>query len=89
MAPPEIQFREARGGRVTELELGCTDQPGLLSKLSAALRKSEVNIHDAMIATLGDRVEDTFYLTCRDNQPLDAEARESLAAAIREILDHD
>ena len=89
VAPPDIQFREARGGRVTELELGCTDQPGLLSKLSAALRKSEVNIHDAMIATLGDRVEDTFYLTCRDNQPLDDEARETVAAAIRDILDHD
>ena len=89
VTPPDIQFREARGGRVTELELGCTDQPGLLSKLSAAMRKSEVNIHDAMIATLGDRVEDTFYLTCRDNQPLDDEAKETLAAAIRDVLDHD
>ncbi len=87
VSPPEIHFRPGRDGRVTELEIGCTDQPGLLSKLSAAMRKSEVNIHDAMIATLGDRVEDTFYLTGRDNRPLDDDAQRALAAAIEDILE--
>jgi len=84
---PEIHFRTGRDGRVTELEIGCTDQPGLLSKLTAAMLHSRVNIHDALIATLGDRVEDTFYLTGRDNRPLEPAAQEELAAAIRDILE--
>lgn len=87
VTPPEIHFRPGREGRVTELELGCTDQPGLLSKLSAAMLQCEVNIHDAMISTLGDRVEDTFYLTGRDNRPLPPQAQEALADAINEILE--
>jgi [protein-PII] uridylyltransferase len=87
VSPPEIHFRPGRDGRVTELEIGCTDQPGLLSKLSAAMRKSDVSIHDAMISTLGDRVEDTFYLTGRDNRPLDDAAQRSLAEAIEDILE--
>ncbi len=84
---PEIQFRAGRDGQVTELEIRCTDQPGLLSKLTAAMRHSRVNIHDAMITTLGDRVEDTFYLTDRGNRPLDKAAQAELEAAIRDILE--
>ncbi len=86
-AATELKFRPGRGGQVTELEVSCTDQPGLLSKLAAAMHVSRVNIHDAMIATLGDRVEDTFYLTGPDGQPLDEETRKTLSAAIRETLD--
>ena len=84
--PPEIHFRRGRDGRVTELEIGCTDQPGLLSKVSAALLQCEVDIHDAMIATLGDRVEDTFFITDRDHRPLEEAEQARVAEAIRAIL---
>ena len=39
MAPPEIDFRTARRGAVTEVEVECTDRPGLLSQLAAAMRR--------------------------------------------------
>lgn len=86
-SPTELKFREGRDGQVTELEVSCTDQPGLLSKLAAAMHVSRVNIHDALIATLGDRVEDTFYLTGTDGKPLDMTTREALSTAIHESLD--
>jgi [protein-PII] uridylyltransferase len=84
---PELKFRAGRDGQVTELEISCTDQPGLLSKLAAAMHASRVNIHDAMVATLGDRVEDTFYLTGRDGRPLDEATQDALSRAIHQTLD--
>ena len=45
----------------------------------------EIRIHDAMIATLGDRVEDTFLLTDADNQLLDDEAKTTLVDAMKPI----
>ncbi len=84
---PQIQFRTARDGAVTEMEIECSDRPGLLSQLAAALAASGVRTHDAMIATLGDRVEDTFLVTDRSDRPLDEAMQEQLVAEILKRLD--
>ena len=46
-----------------------------------------VRIHDAMIATLGDRVEDTFLVSDRQDRPLDEDTRDRLRDTILERLD--
>jgi [protein-PII] uridylyltransferase len=80
--PTKLTFRSARGGSVTEVEVECSDRPGILSQLAAAMVSSGVRIHDALISTLGDRVEDVFLVTDRDNRPLDAGTQELLAREI-------
>jgi [protein-PII] uridylyltransferase len=47
----------------------------------------EINIHDAMIATFGERVEDTFLITDSAQGLLDERQQQQLAAAIREKLE--
>ncbi|MBT8062506.1 MAG: [protein-PII] uridylyltransferase [Xanthomonadales bacterium] len=85
IAPPRIGWDTARSGTVTALELSCTDQPGLLSQLASAMVACEIRIHDAMIATLGDRVEDTFLVTDQNNQLLDEAAKAKLVEAMKPI----
>ncbi|NND45319.1 MAG: ACT domain-containing protein [Xanthomonadales bacterium] len=80
---PQLRFGSGRGGTVTELEVVCSDRPGILSQLASAFVACEINIHDAMIATFGERVEDTFLVTDRDHGLLDAESQARLEAAIR------
>ncbi|NIM70419.1 MAG: [protein-PII] uridylyltransferase [Xanthomonadales bacterium] len=86
VSAPEIRFTTARRGTVTSMEIECTDRPGLLSQLAAAMLSCEIRIHDAMIATFGDRAEDTFLLTGRDGSLLDAEQQARLEQAIIEHL---
>jgi len=83
---PKIRFNTARGGTVTALELECTDRPGLLSQLAWAMVTCDIRIHDAMIATFGERVEDTFLVTDRLNRPLNEELRADLVIAINQRL---
>nr|WP_221195404.1 [protein-PII] uridylyltransferase [Luteibacter sp. Sphag1AF] len=78
--PPRIEFVEAAGR--TQLALVCTDRPGLLAAVAQALAEAQVRVHDARIATFGERVEDFFQLTDRQNAPLSAERRDIL----REVL---
>lgn len=78
--PPRIEFADA-GGR-TQLALVCTDRPGLLAAVAQALAEAQVRVHDARIATFGERVEDFFQLTDRQNAPLSTERRDIL----REVL---
>ncbi|HVC15689.1 MAG TPA: [protein-PII] uridylyltransferase [Rhodanobacter sp.] len=77
---PKISFHAA-GGR-TQLALVGTDRPGLLAAVAQVMLQTEVRVHDARIATFGERVEDFFLLTDRHNAPLDAAQQERLLQAL-------
>ncbi len=73
---PRIAFHAA-GGR-TQLALVCTDRPGLLAAVAQAMVEAQVRVHDARIATFGERVEDFFQLTDRRDAPLGKAQQEAL-----------
>lgn len=84
---PRIAFRsDAATGR-TQLSLVCSDRPGLLAVVALALRERRVRIHDARIATFGERAEDFFQITDQNDRPLVPEAEQALLQALRERLD--
>jgi [protein-PII] uridylyltransferase len=85
---PVISFSVAPGGQGTVMELECNDRPGLLSRLAAAITESGVQVHDARIATFGERVEDTFLISDRDHRALGEEACETLRGIIEDRLDN-
>jgi len=84
--PTRVEFSLASGGR-TEMSLVCTDRPGLLAIVSSVLREQGLRVHDARIATFGERVEDFFLLSDEHDQPLDEAGAEALRAALLESLD--
>ncbi len=71
----------------TRLGLVCTDRPGLLASVAQTFRSQSVRVHDARIATFGERVEDFFRISDEHDQPLDAAGQERLRAALLEQLD--
>jgi [protein-PII] uridylyltransferase len=84
---PEVRFSEDpdRGGTV--LNLDCSDQPGLLSRVAAVIFTNGVQVHNARIATFGERVEDIFLISDSDHRPLTESARETLAQSIKDQLE--
>jgi len=84
---PVIRFSPGPAGQGTSMDLECNDRPGLLSRLAAAMADSGVQVHDARIATFGERVEDTFLISDSEHQPLTEAACESLLKTIEEYLD--
>jgi [protein-PII] uridylyltransferase len=85
--PPEIRFSDDPDQAGTVLHLRCTDQPGLLSRVAAAIFRQDVQVHNARIATFGERVEDTFLVSDARHRPLTTQAMDALAGAIRTHLD--
>lgn len=84
-----IRFSAAHGGEKTLMDLGCSDRPGLLSDISAAMVACGVRIHDARITTLGDRVEDAFILSDKQNKPLSRKIRTELLETLKQTLGQD
>ncbi len=77
---PRIEFSEVQSA--TQLALVSSDRPGLLAQIAQAFREARVRVHDARIATFGERAEDFFILTDEHNNAL----TESRRAALRKIL---
>jgi len=84
-----IRFSAAHGGEKTLMDLVCSDRPGLLSNISAAMVACGVRIHDARIATMGDRVEDAFILSDKQNAPLSRKIRTELLETLTEAVGQD
>jgi [protein-PII] uridylyltransferase len=54
----------------TILEIITPDRPGLLAHLSRIFVRFELRVLNAKISTLGERVEDIFYITDRASKPI-------------------
>jgi UTP:GlnB (protein PII) uridylyltransferase len=63
-------LRNETGTNLTALEVVTPDGPGLLAHLGKIFMRFGLRLHQARIATLGERVEDVFYITDLDYQPL-------------------
>jgi len=72
---------------VTIPEITAPDRPGLLARLGRIFLEFDLSLQNAKIATLGERVEDVFFVTDARHQPLsDPEFCARLQQAIVEQL---
>lgn len=77
---------EARGYSV--LEVITPDRPGLLARIGKIFFSFDVQLQNAKITTLGERVEDVFYITDNQNMPISSLSKqEAIQQAIRKELD--
>ena len=79
---PDIRFTKDPDKTGSVLHIYCSDRPGLLSRIAAAIFIQGIQVHNARIATFGERVEDTFLVSDAEHQPLTNDAREALAVAL-------
>ena len=82
----KVRFSLDKSNQRTVLEVTTADRPGLLSRIGEAFKECKVNLQNAKIATIGMRIEDVFYITNRDHQPLDDKQFEKLRHSLLEKL---
>jgi [protein-PII] uridylyltransferase len=84
---PQVTIHNDAQRAVTVLELIAPDRPGLLARVGRIFLDFDLSLQNAKITTLGERVEDVFFLTDTHNQPLsDPELCARLQQAIVEQL---
>ena len=64
------------------------DRPGLLVDMSEVLRKNNIWIESAKIATIGERAEDIFYLRNEHQDAIPLETIKRLESELIESLDN-
>jgi len=87
---PCVDVRDMGDGARTQLVLIGTDRPGLLADIARTLREHRLRVHDARIATFGERAEDLFLISDEDDRALvDAALIERLTVALKHCLEGD
>lgn len=84
---PRTEYVDDQASGRTQLALVCTDRPGLLAAVAQAFADTGIKVHDARIATFGERVEDFFQLTDSNDRLLDDALRKRLDAALEHRVD--
>jgi [protein-PII] uridylyltransferase len=84
---PKVEFAEAGG--LTRMTLVAGDRPGLLAGIAQVLRDARLRVHDARIATFGERAEDFFVLSDAGDRALDDTTRQTLREALVARIDGD
>lgn len=71
----------------TLLELIAPDRPGLLARVGRIFMEQGIALSAAKIATLGERVEDVFFITTKAGKPLtDPKRQDCLRERLIEVL---
>ena len=68
--PPQVTIHNDTQRPQTIIEVVAPDRPGLLARIGQLFLDFDLSVQNAKIATLGERVEDVFFVTNADNQPL-------------------
>jgi [protein-PII] uridylyltransferase len=84
---PDIRFTKDPDKAGSVLHIHCNDRPGLLSRIAAAIFTQGIQVHNARIATFGERVEDTFLVSDPNHQPLTKDVQEALVKTLTEHIE--
>jgi [protein-PII] uridylyltransferase len=86
--PTEVTLSNDMTNQRTVMEVVTPDRPGLLARIGQILLKHNLSLINARIATLGERVEDVFFIADPEGHPLsEAALCESLQKEICTQLD--
>lgn len=86
--PIETSIHNPLNKTYSTLEVNCPDQPGILACVGKAFVDNDINLKDARITTLGERVEDLFFITDKQGKPLsDPAAIDKLLADVKSELE--
>ena len=80
-----VSKREGMAG-LTEVRITAADRPGILSDIGRCFTEANIDVHDARISTLGERIDDVFLITSIDATPLNNEQRAHLSDLLCERL---
>ena len=88
--PTEARISNDANSSYSVLVVEASDRPGILARLCLLFVELSITVHNARITTLGERIEDTFYISGEDQRPIEDPARiAQLTRSICVSLDAD
>ena len=68
--PTKVQFEQDYLNGRTVMEISALDMPGMLSVIANVIARMDIDITHAKISTLGEKIDDIFFLTTTDGKAI-------------------
>ncbi|HBA24930.1 MAG TPA: [protein-PII] uridylyltransferase, partial [Gammaproteobacteria bacterium] len=81
-----IAFSHNEKWNLTKVEINVIDKQGLLSNIAYIFHQLGIHLVNARITTMGERVEDIFFISNAKKQPLSAAEERLLKQTLEEKL---
>lgn len=86
--PTQVILSTDPAQQMTAMEVITSDRPGLLARIGKVLLECRINLRQANIVSIGERVEDVFFITNEQGKPVTEPAlAQQLRQRISEKLD--
>lgn len=86
--PTTVHLSTVPDSQLTLMEVQAADRPGLLARIGQIFSELNISVHKARITSVGERVEDFFFLTDAHGEPLrDPHLCHTLQARVCDELD--
>jgi len=85
--PTRVSFISNDNSKNTIFELVALDMPGLLATIGDVFTKHKINLVNAKITTIGERVEDFFIITDKQGLELTEEKQQTLRQALVKAIE--
>ncbi|AFJ01896.1 (Protein-PII) uridylyltransferase [Methylophaga frappieri] len=83
---PTIKFTDNPQLNHTVMELYTHDRPGLISAVAQVLLSQQLQLMNAKLTTLGDQVEDVFFISNDDDNMLTSSEQDNLYSTLKDTL---
>lgn len=70
---PTITIDNEISERFTSIYIEAADRPGILSRIGRCFLSANILVHSAKVSTLGEKIEDVFYVTDQNHKQLQDE----------------
>lgn len=80
-----IQITQHDEQPVTIIDINCQDRHGLLASITRHFAEHEIILHQAKIVTLGEQVEDRFFVSTLAYRPINDETTDKLKVALSSL----
>lgn len=67
---PTITIDNEISERFTSIYIEAADRPGILSRIGRCFLKANILVHSAKVSTLGEKIEDVFFVTDQNHKQL-------------------
>ena len=82
----KISFSHNEKWNLTQVEINVVDKQGLLSNIAYIFHQLDIHLVNARITTMGERVEDIFFISNIKKQPLSTVEEKQLKQTLEEKL---
>lgn len=87
--PTKVRFDENALQNQHMMSLITLDRPSLLAQVGQIFLEQGIEVHSARITTLGEKAEDTFYISDKNDMELSNDKLQLLKSALIDALDTD